>query len=144
MPDYGIGVVAMANLTYASLSTPNWAVLDTIIALADLHPRQLPASGILIRRQRELLALLPDWKEARRSAIFADNFFKDNPLDSLRNSSQGLFAKMGQIKKITELVTENQLRGQFLIEGEKGKIRVAFTLTPENPALIQQLTIVQL
>ena len=141
MPDYGIGVVAMANLTYASLSTPNWAALDTIISIADLHPRQLPASGILTKRKQELLALLPDWNEARQSGIFAVNFFSDNPLDSLKNTSRDLFAKAGKIRRITELIPENQLRGQFVIEGEKGNIRVSFTLTPENPALIQQLTI---
>jgi hypothetical protein len=34
---------------------------------------------------------------------------------------------------------ENQLRGTFLLKGTSGDIRVYFTLSPENPALIQQL-----
>jgi hypothetical protein len=34
---------------------------------------------------------------------------------------------------------ENQLRGHFVLEGERANIDVFFTLTPENPALIQQL-----
>ena len=141
LPDYGIGVVAMANLTYASLSTPNWAALDAIIANADLHPRQLPVSPILAERKKQLLALLPDWKDAEKSGIFAVNFFKDNPLDSLKTNCRSLFAKAGRIKRITELIPDNQLRGAFLIEGENGNIRVFFTLTPENPALIQELVI---
>jgi hypothetical protein len=37
------------------------------------------------------------------------------------------------------MVPENQLRGYFIMNGEKGKAKVYFTLSPENPALIQQL-----
>jgi hypothetical protein len=40
--------------------------------------------------------------------------------------------------KIEELIPENQLRGSFIINGEKGKLKIFFTLTPENPALIQE------
>jgi len=139
LPDYGIGVVALANLTYAGLSTPNWAALDTIIAIAGLRPRQLPVSDILIKRKKELLALLPDWKDAEKSGIFAENFFKDNPLDSLIKTSRDLYTKAGRIKRISEMIPDNQLRGEFVIEGDDNEIHVAFTLTPENPSLIQQL-----
>ncbi|RYY61556.1 MAG: class A beta-lactamase-related serine hydrolase, partial [Chitinophagaceae bacterium] len=40
MPDYGIGVVAFANLTYAGFSGVNMRVLDTIVKAAGLKPRQ--------------------------------------------------------------------------------------------------------
>ena len=33
---------------------------------------------------------------------------------------------------------ENQLRGSFLIEGLKSDIEIYFTLSPENPAQIQE------
>ena len=33
---------------------------------------------------------------------------------------------------------ENNLRGTFILEGEKINIEVYFTLSPENPPLIQQ------
>src|SRR5258708_32753159 len=139
LPEYGIGVVALANLTYAGLNTPNWAALDTLIRLAGLHPRQLPASDILTQRKDQLLAILPDWKEADKAGIFAVNFFKDYPLDTLKKTTRDLYAKAGRIKKITALIPENQLRGSFEIEGEQATIHVFFTLTPENPSLIQQL-----
>jgi hypothetical protein len=35
-------------------------------------------------------------------------------------------------------VPENQLRGSFIIEGEKTNIEIYFTLSPENPPLIQE------
>ncbi len=139
LPEYGIGVIAYANLTYAGLGSVNSAVLDTLVAIGKLQPRQLPVSPILAQRKAELLKLLPDWTNAQQSGIFAENFFPDKSLDFRRKVVQDLYAKAGNIRNVGELIPENQLRGHFLLEGEKATIEVFFTLTPENPALIQQL-----
>lgn len=139
LPEYGIGVVAYGNLTYAGMGTVNWAVLDTLIATAGLKPRALPVSNILAQRKAELLRLLPNWTAAEQSGIFAENFFPDHSLENRRKVVQELYAKAGTIVRVGELIPENQLRGRFRIEGEKAAIDVFFTLTPENPALIQQL-----
>ncbi|WP_461042287.1 serine hydrolase domain-containing protein [Spirosoma harenae] len=137
--DYGIGVIAYANLTYAGMATINAAVLDTLVAIGKLKPRQLPVSNILAQRKTELVKLLPDWTNAEKSGIFAENFFPDKSVAIRRKTVQELYTKAGKISRVGELVPENQLRGHFLIEGEKANIDVFFTLTPENPALIQQL-----
>ncbi|MGA0560586.1 serine hydrolase domain-containing protein [Larkinella sp. VNQ87] len=139
MPEYGIGVVAFGNLTYAGMGSVNWAVLDTLITTAGLKPRAIPASSILKQRKTELLSLLPDWQKAAESGIFAENFFPDQSLEDRRKTVQALYAKAGKIIRVGELIPENQLRGRFLLEGETANIDVFFTLTPENPALIQQL-----
>ena len=136
--EYGIGVVSFANLTYAGTGTINLKVLDTIISLAQLKPRQLKASPILDKRKNDLLKILPDWKNVEKSGIFAENFFPDYPVDSLRKKAIELFTKAGKIVGVKELVPENNLRGSFIIEGEKINIEISFTLTPENPPLIQE------
>ena len=137
-PDYGIAVVAFANLTYASTGTINLAVLDTIMKMAELKPRANPVSPILKQRKEQLVKLLPEWKDAEKSGLFAENFFPDNPIDSLRKHAIDLFAKAGKILKVKEMIPENNLRGSFLLEGEKTNLMVMFTLTPENPPLIQE------
>ena len=141
MPDYGIAVVAFSNLTYGGLGTPNWSALDTILTMANLKPRQLAASTVLEQRKSELLALFPDWKNAEKSGIFAENFFLDYSEAAFRQTFQELYAKIGKIKNVTALIPENQMRGQFNIEGEKSSIEVFFTLTPERKPLIQQLDV---
>ena len=141
LPEYGIGVVCFANLTYASTTPINLQVLDTLIVQAGLKPRQLPASNILKQRQKELTQLLPDWKNAENSGLFAENFFADYSLQSLKEEAQSLFEKVGKIKTVREIVPENQLRGTYLLEGEGGTLRVSFTLTPENRPLIQEFHI---
>ena len=139
LPDYGVGVIAFANLTYANMGQVNQAVIDTLLSVAKLQPRQLPVSPILAQRKAELVRLLPDFANAEQSGIFAENFFPDKSVEMRRKVVQDLYAKAGKIKRVGELVPENQLRGHFLLEGERASIDVFFTLTPETPALIQQL-----
>ena len=138
MPDYGIGVVAFANRTYAPMGGINLRVLDTLIKIAGLQPRQMKPSKILEQRKNELMKILPDWNKAEQSGIFAENFFPDYPMDTLKKYARDLYAKAGKIIAVKEVKAENQLRGSFIIEGEKTDIEIYFTLSPENPALIQE------
>ena len=144
MPEYGIGVVAFANRTYSPFGTVNLRVLDTLIKIAGLKPRELPASKILEQRKSELMLILPDWKDAEKSGIFAENFFPDYPIDTLKKYAKELYAKAGKNLVVKEMKAENQLRGSFIIEGDKINMEVYFTLSPENPPLIQEYRIREL
>lgn len=138
LPEYGIGIVSCANLTYAAASTINLQVLNTMIALAQLKPGALPPSLILQQRRDELMNLLPGWNNALRSGIFAENFFMDYPLDSLKKEAATVFSNAGKIVKTGDVIPQNQLRGTFTVAGEQKNIAITFTLTPENPPLIQE------
>ena len=140
-PEYGIGVISFANLTYANAGSINVQVADTLMHLSGIKPRQLPASSILTQRRDQLMKLLPNWDNAQSSGIFAMNFFMDYFPDKLKAEAKGIFEKAGKINSIGEVVAENQLRGYFMMKGEQANIRVSFTLTPENPALIQEYRI---
>lgn len=139
MPEYGLAVMSFDNRTYGGTSTLNLAVLDTILVLSGLEPRQLPVSDILEQRKNELVALLPDWKGAEASGLFADNFFLDYRLTDLIEETRGLFDQAGAIRGVGEIVPENQLRGTFRLLGERSDVEVFFTLTPERVPLIQQV-----
>ncbi|MFX6949804.1 hypothetical protein ABTH81_22260, partial [Acinetobacter baumannii] len=58
--------------------------------------------------------------------------------EDLRKEAKNIFDKVGKVISVKEMIPENQLRGSFIIECEKGKVQISFTLTPENPALIQE------
>jgi len=141
LPDYGIGVVAFGNRTYSPMGGINFRVLDTLVRAAGLKPRPVGVSAILQQRQAELVKFLSDWKGAEQSGIFAENFFPDYPVDLLRKESAALFAKAGRIKSVRPMVAENQLRGTFILECEHANLEVYFTLSPENPPLIQEYRI---
>ena len=136
LPDYGIGVILFANVTYAPTSRINLIVLDTLIQLAQLKPRPIKVSNSLIERQKQLVKVITHWDKSM--PIFAENFFEDYPIEDLKNSADAIFKKVGKIIQVNAMMPENQLRGYCIIDCEKGKLKLAFTLTPENPALIQE------
>lgn len=138
MPEYGIGIISLSNLTYASAGNINFKVLDTVVRLSKLQPRPIPVSDILNQRKNELISMLPEWKNPEKSGIFAENFFLDYFTDSLKKEAEAIFTKAGKIIRIHEFMTLNNLRGFFVMEGENSNIEIGFTLTPENPPLIQE------
>lgn len=141
LSDYGIGIISFANLTYAGMGTINLQILDTIIQMAGLQPRQLPPSSILQERRDELMRMLPDWNHTDKAKIFAVNFLMDYSVDSLKSEARKIFTAAGRIIQVGDVVAENQLRGRFRLTGERKDILIAFTLTPENPPLIQAYSI---
>lgn len=137
LPDYGIGIVVFANLTYASMGAILTGAVDSLLNWAELQPRVLPASDILTKRRDQLVKLLPSWKDARKSGIFADNFFLDYFPDKLQKQSEDAFAKVGKINSVSEVNAANQLRGTFTMHGEKGDIAIWFSMSPETDPKIQ-------
>jgi CubicO group peptidase (beta-lactamase class C family) len=141
LPNYGLGIVTFTNGTYGSAATMNSQILPFVIEKAGLSPNAFPVSAMLKQRQTELMTLLPSWQNAEKSGIFAENFFLDYFPDLLKTEAEEIFTKIGKVKKVNEIVAENALRGKFLIEGEKANAEVSFTLSPENPPLIQAYSI---
>jgi len=137
-PEYGIGVISFANLTYANAGSINVQVADTLLRLSGIKPMQLPSSAILTQRRNDLVKILPTWNNAQASGILAQNFFMDYFPDKLGADATAIFNKAGKINNVGEVVPENQLRGYFIMNGDQANIKVSFTLTPENPALIQE------
>ena len=71
--------------------------------------------------------------------MLAENFFLDLSPEAWKKKTQAIFEASGKIKSVGDLVPENQLRGYFEMTGEKGKVKVFFTLSPERDPKIQQL-----
>lgn len=138
LPEYGLGIALFANVTYAPTSAINMVVLDTLVKLAGLQPRVVQSSPILNKRKKELISLLPNWNPGALKSIFAENFFDDYPMNQLQEEAAALYFQSGKIVEVGPMVPENQLRGYCLLKGEKKTLRLSFTLTPENPALIQE------
>jgi hypothetical protein len=59
-------------------------------------------------------------------------------MDELKAEAKLLFEQAGNIKSVGKMIAENQLRGYCILEGSKHNLKLSFTLSPENPALIQE------
>lgn len=141
LPDYNIGIVVFANRTYAPMGALLTAAVDTILKRTDLQPRPASYSAILEKRKEQITALLPSWKNANQTGIFADNFFDDYFPEVLKKESEDAFRKAGKINSVSKVVAINNLRGYFLMHGEDADIKIYFTLSPETDPKIQAFKI---
>ncbi|MFZ9170411.1 MAG: serine hydrolase domain-containing protein [Sediminibacterium sp.] len=140
LPEFGLGVILLANVTYAPTALFNTMVIDTLLRMGtvDLQPRILPASATLKNAQAKLTALLPSWKNAAASNLFAENFFDDYKIDALIKEATSIFDVAGAIHKTGDMIPENELRGYYYLHAKNGTIKISFTLTPTNPSQIQE------
>lgn len=138
-PDHGVAVISFANLTYAGTSAVNARVGAILLEKARLSRRSLAASSILTARQQQVAELVQTWEPQLAAMIVAENFFLDRPREEWIRHSRETLSRAGAIKSVGAIVPENQLRGTFPLLGEKGRVDIFFTLTPEKNPRVQEL-----
>ena len=140
-PEYDLGIISFANRTYAGAGSINNEVANLIFKKADLQPRILPPSDILLAAQTKVARWLQTNEAGIEEALFAENFFLDFSRDRrIKEYSQAL-APIGNVTKVGEMKAINQLRGVFTLTGENGSAEVFFTMSPEKTPKVQQLDV---
>ncbi|MGC4020801.1 MAG: serine hydrolase domain-containing protein [Cyclobacteriaceae bacterium] len=139
LPEYGIGIVAFSNLTYANMTAPSLQAIDTLLVLAELKKRVIPVSPVLKKIQDQIVNVIPNWGNEYDN-MFAENFFPDISKDHRKKQMDELLNKIGKIVSVGKMRPENLLRGSFDLVGEKGTVEVFFTLTPEAEPKVQWLS----
>lgn len=144
-PEHGLGLVSFANGTYANLGEINSTIMDQLMRQVELQPHPKPIPPILTQRKEELRKFILEqhWSSGSidPSKIFPENFFLDQSLELRKAAFETALQPLGSIQHIGDLKPKNRLRARFEIKGEHGTIAVTFSLSPENPPLIQELKI---
>lgn len=91
-PEYGIGIMAFCNLTYAS-PYPFNSIARLLFRNTNTMPRQLPVSDILEERQDQIVQLIQDWDTDLESMILAENFYLDKSREKRMNHIQSMLKK---------------------------------------------------
>ncbi|MBI4875280.1 MAG: beta-lactamase family protein [Acidobacteria bacterium] len=139
LPEYGAGIFAMANLTYASPAPAIDEAFEILRATGALKPRELPPSESLLATRDAIVRLWQRWDDADASALAADNLFLDTPAAERRQAIEKMKAEVGACRPEGGIEPENWLRGRFSLACERGAVEVAFTLAPTMPPKVQSL-----
>ncbi|HTW64598.1 MAG TPA: serine hydrolase domain-containing protein [Bryobacteraceae bacterium] len=139
LPDYGVGLFAMANLTYSGPAAPINQALDVMRKTGGLQKRELPASPILSHMREHIFKLWKSWDDAEAKQIASMNLFLDAPVAQRRAEIEKLKGEVGECTAAGPMEAENWLRGQFNLTCDKGIIGVFFTLSPTQPPAVQHL-----
>ncbi|HUO32751.1 MAG TPA: serine hydrolase domain-containing protein [Bryobacteraceae bacterium] len=139
LPDYGVGMFAMANLTYVGPSEPISQAWDVLLKTRGLQKRELPASPILSQMRVHIVHLWKSWDDAEAKRIASMNLFLDAPIAQRRAGIQKLKDEVGECGAAGPVIPENWLRGQFNMTCSKGTVGVFYTLSPTQPPAVQHL-----
>ncbi len=141
LPEYGVGLIAMGNVTYAAFSR---LFDDSIAALSRtgaLAPRVVQPAPILLQRKAEVSRLIQQWDDGLASQIAAVNLFLDEPAARRRAEFEQITKTQGACKPANEIDAENALRGTWRMTCDRGWLNVTITLSPTEPPLVQDLTV---
>ncbi len=139
LPEYGVGMFAMANLTYTGPAAPMREALDILSRTGALEPRVLPASSALLSTQKSLMQLWSNWSNSGIDSIAADNLFLDHPRADMQSEFAKLKSSYSDCKPDGSFHPQNWLRGNFDLACREGKVNISFTLAPTNPPKLQFL-----
>jgi CubicO group peptidase (beta-lactamase class C family) len=141
LPDYGVGLFAMTNLTYAGPGGLLSDALDVLRKTGGLEPRQLPPSQALVDTRAALLRLWEHWDDAEFEALAANNLALDSPAAARKKGFEEAQAEFGACRADGDVQPENWLRGKFRMRCEKGTLEISFTLSPTSPPKVQSFRV---
>jgi CubicO group peptidase (beta-lactamase class C family) len=128
LPELRVGVVALANLTYAPMTEATLGALDLVTPAEDRD-----AVSNLARR---LAALLADWDPEVENALFADNVLLDVDREERQDEARALGAfSPGEVDAVSATYAVVPLRTA------NGDALLRVWLTSESPPRVQQYEI---
>ncbi|MCU1689653.1 MAG: penicillin-binding protein [Jatrophihabitantaceae bacterium] len=143
-PASGVGVIMLANSTYAGPAAVTAAAMDVLLdGLPAPEPTPWPE---LAAMRAAVESLIESWDEALADAIFAANMDLDVPRDERRAIVQAAAARIGPLDRArsapSRVVTAAAL--DFDLHGRDGSARIEIDLSPEPAPRLQSLDIVEL
>jgi hypothetical protein len=140
LPEYGVGMFAMATLTYSGPAEPISHAWDAMLKTGGLKKRELPPTPLQTQMREHILNLWTKWDDAEAKSIGSMNLLLDAPGEQRSSEIQKLKSEMGECRAAGPVVPENWLRGQFNMACTKGTLGVFFTMSPTQPPRVQHLS----
>jgi CubicO group peptidase (beta-lactamase class C family) len=135
----GVGLVAMANLTYAGWSNTFNEAFEALKRTGALAARTVVPSPTLLQVQRDVTALIQRWDDTAAERLAADNLFLDQSLARRRAHVATLIERHGACRPGGKIEAENALRGTWQMPCDRGRLDVSITLAPTMPPRVQML-----
>jgi CubicO group peptidase (beta-lactamase class C family) len=143
LPEYGVGIVAMGNLTYTSWGTVTTRAFDLMSLTGGLTARVPQPAPVLTEMHDQVSRLVTTWNDALADSIAAMNLYLDESKERRRAGFSGPWIKAAEgCHDEGPFVVENALRGRWRMRCNSGDLRVSITLAPTEPARVQFLEVV--
>ena len=142
LPEYGVGIVALGNLTYTGWGGPTTQALEALARSGGLVQREAEPAPILVERRAQVARLVTQWNDRLADSVAAMNLFLDESKARRRAAMDAMRTAAGSdCRTEGPFVVENALRGRWRMRCRDGDLRVSITLAPTEPAGVQFLDV---
>jgi CubicO group peptidase (beta-lactamase class C family) len=136
-PDAGVGLIALANVTYAPMTDATMSVLEVLAQQRAVARRPLPVSGALTEAAERLVGLLETWDDARADGLFSDNVLADESAERRRAAAARAVEHHGGGFVIERIDADGATGGTAHVRGARSSFEVELTLAPLVPPRVQ-------
>jgi len=144
LPDYGVGIFAFANRTYAGPRAPVWDAAVTLLHEARLKSRPVVPSNALTAAYAIATKVFNAGSVTPAVDVLAMNFLMDRDADHRARDYAALKAEVGTCDTTAPIAPTGGLSGEFTWQCQNGRVRGQLLLAPTPAARIQSLTFTRL
>ena len=141
LPDHGVAIIALGNLTYTGWGGVITQALEALSRTGGLAPREASPSAALTSARDDVTRLIVSWNDQLADSVAAMNLYLDESKERRQRSIAGLLSEVGSCRNEGPFAVENVLRGQWMMQCDRGRLRVAITLAPTIPPKVQFLDV---
>ena len=139
LPDYGVGIFALSNRTYAGPRAPVWDAAVRLHAAGMLKPRAVKGDESLATSYAAVGRIYSTGNLNAGGDTLAMNFLMDRSAEGWSRELASLKAQVGTCETSTPLVATGALSGEFTWRCEFGRVNGQLLLAPTRPPRIQSL-----
>ena len=150
----GLGVIVLANSTYAAASTLAAGLLEAVLRQAEPAPAGGRATAghvtgparpwpETMAAQQEVNKLLHTWNDARADRLFSENAAQDEPYPERRRKIDVIVKRIGGFGEDRRRPPEfdSPAHCRWWLRGDDAVIQAELRLTPERHPRVQSLTL---
>jgi CubicO group peptidase (beta-lactamase class C family) len=142
-PSSGLGIIALANGRFAPASLLAQQLLVSLLDAEAVAVRRVRPNAATESAAAVVEGLLDQWDDAAAASLFAMNVELDEPIERRKAFVQRLRATHGRLVPDPgePVVSHSPFHRQWWLRGDRGRVRVEILLTPQQPPLVQALTL---
>lgn len=140
VPGASIGVIALANVTYARMADATAAALELLTTRGDVVRPGAPVTPRLRAAAHDLVALISSWDDGAADALLADNMFSDHERSTLATRARTLMESHGTLT-IERIEALNRCEADVHVRGQHISFTIEFSTAPHAQTRIQHYEI---
>ena len=141
LPEYGVGIFALANRTYAGPRAPVWDAAVVLLRAGYLKTRPAAIAPALATAYAAVRTIFTSGSVTSAGDVLAMNFLMDRDTERWARNLSALKAQVGACDTASAIVPSGALSGDFTWRCAHGRVAGRLLLAPTPTPRIQALSI---